>query len=436
MKDQKKFRCRFPLIRSGPFITLWTGQSLAMITSEIVQFSLIWWLTDSYRSATVVSWATLSALLPRAVLNPVIGVLVDRWNRRSILVISHIAIILAMAFLGYIFQTDNDPVVTIFIIIFICAISKSFQSPAMLSSTSLMVPAEHIPRVAGLNQLIQGIMRIVSPSLGAILLLKFPMSGIVMVDIAGASLGLISLLFVMIPKPEKTSGQKSCFSGRNLVFQDIMEGIRYIRNWPGAVEMLGISTTVNFLSCPAFMLVSLLITGHFGGDEKMFGTISAAIGMGMICGGILLSLWSGFRRPMITSLMGVIGMACALLITGIIPSYADEVATISMFTGGFMIPVSMAPIQALVQKSVEPELQGRVLSLMDWISSIISPVSLAIAGPVYDELGSQIWYIGSGVLALLIGSAAFFSQKIRDFGDPRYLASESKTPDRCKRTTA
>lgn len=101
-----------------------------------------------------------------------------------------------------------------------------------------------------------------------------------------------------------------------------------------------------------------------------------------------------------------------------------------------MIPVSMAPIQALVQKSVEPELQGRVLSLMDWISSIISPVSLAIAGPVYDELGSQIWYIGSGVLALLIGSAAFFSQKIRDFGDPRYLASESKTPDRCKRTTA
>ena len=305
MKDQKKFRCRFPLIRSGPFITLWTGQSLAMITSEIVQFSLIWWLTDSYRSATVVSWATLSALLPRAVLNPVIGVLVDRWNRRSILVISHIAIILAMAFLGYIFQTDNDPVVTIFIIIFICAISKSFQSPAMLSSTSLMVPAEHIPRVAGLNQLIQGIMRIVSPSLGAILLLKFPMSGIVMVDIAGASLGLISLLFVMIPKPEKTSGQKSCFSGRNLVFQDIMEGIRYIRNWPGAVEMLGISTTVNFLSCPAFMLVSLLITGHFGGDEKMFGTISAAIGMGMICGGILLSLWSGFRRPMITFCLGL-----------------------------------------------------------------------------------------------------------------------------------
>ncbi len=414
MTDQEinKNRSSWPL----PFLTLWTVQTLAMITSEIVQFSLVWWLTDTYGSGTIVGWATMITLLPRAILNPVIGALVDRWNRQKILLASHMIIILMMLYLGNIFRAPTIPVGIVFLVIFICALSKGFQSPVILSSTALMVPEKYISRIAGLNQLQQGAMRVIAPSIGAVLLLLLPMSDIVVVDIVGSSLGLLSLVFVNIPNPVPAPNPSHQTSSWKHVQKDIHKGIRYIVKWPGAVEMLSLSTMVNFLSCPAFMLVSLLVSRDFGGSESAFGAISSAIGAGMICGGIVLSFWSGFRKPMLTSLMGVMGMAIALLVTGMTPATSFWLAVVSMFTAGFMIPVSMAPIQALVQKSVEPGMQGRILSLLDCVSTTISPISLAIAGLFFDLIGPRDWYTGSGVLILFVGITAILSPKLKSFG--------------------
>ena len=90
-----------------------------------------------------------------------------------------------------------------------------------------------------------------------------------------------------------------------------------------------------------------------------------------------------------------------------------------MAIGGFMMPVCMAPIQALVQKSVDPTMQGRVLSLLDSVSTAIAPLSVAIAGPGFDSLGPQVWYIGAGVLALLIGLRGFTSPRVLNLGAPQ-----------------
>ncbi|MBN1873201.1 MAG: MFS transporter [Anaerolineae bacterium] len=402
----------------APFFTIWVGQALAMITSELLQFTLIWWLTQSYRSATVVGIATMIALLPRALLSPFLGALVDRWNRRMILFASHGIIILSLICMSYLFQANAISLSMIYLIIFVRACGKSFQMPAMVSSTTLMVPQQHLSRVAGLNQMVQGIMLIVAPSLGALLVHILPLYAIIAVDITGALIAIIVLMCITIPNPSPIADAISPPAGWRSLWKDVYAGIRYIWNWRGAPEMLFISMMINFLSSPAFMLTSILVTKRFGGAEQEFGVIGAAIGIGMVCGGMALSVWGGFRRPMQTSLVGILGMASAILITGLAPKSAFWLAAGGMFVGGFMAPVCMAPIQALVQKAVEPTMQGRVLTLLDSISTAIAPLSLAIAGPIFDHLGPQTWYISGGVLAMLIGIVGSATPRVLNLGTP------------------
>ncbi len=407
---------QYPSYWPGHFFTIWSGQALAMFTSETVQFALIWWLTNNYQSASLVSIATAMALLPRVLFGPFMGALVDRWNRRIILIISHLVIILSMACLGLLFLLGMASTGAIFLIIFICACAKSFQTPALLASTSLMVPNEHITRIAGLNQMLQGILRVISPILGAAMVQTLPMHAIIGMDIGGALLAITVLLFLSIPEPIHSADENPQGNGWASLWNDVYIGLRYVWHWCGAVEMLSISMFINFLATPAFMLTSILVTQRFGGSVQEFGIVGAAIGTGMICGGMAVSIWPGCRPPMQTSLTGILGLAVALLATGFAPPSTFWMAVGGMFLGGFMMPVCMAPIQSLVQKTVEPAMQGRVLTLLDSVSTIISPVSLIVAGQVFDYLQPHIWYIASGILSFLIGMVGFTVPKVVNLG--------------------
>ncbi|MFN2286521.1 MAG: MFS transporter [Anaerolineae bacterium] len=403
----------------GPFFVLWGSQALAALTSEVLQFALIWWLTAAFDSATVVGIATMTALLPRALLGPFMGALVDRWNRRAVLLASHSIIIVSLLCLGYLFWAKATSLGIVYLIILVRACGKSFQMPAVLASTALMVPQNHLPRIAGLNQMLQGLILVVSPALGAMLVHALALPAIVAVDVSGALLAVAVLLFVALPNPRRDTHTGASRAGWRSLWEDVRAGLRYVWDWRGAPEMLGISTTMNFLSTPAFMLTSMLVIRRFGGAEREFGMIGAAVGIGMVCGGMVLSVWGGFRRPMQTSLVGIVGMASAILVAGLAPTSAFWLAVGSMAVGGFMTPVCMAPIQALVQKSVDPTMQGRVLSLLDSISTAIAPLSVAVAGPVFDSLGPQVWYVGAGVLALFIGLRGFASPRVLNLGAPQ-----------------
>ncbi len=418
--DSKSAKTYWP----RPFFTLWGSQALAMLTSEVLQFALIWWLTAAFNSATVVGMATMTALLPRALLGPFMGALVDRWSRRAVLLTSHGVIILSLLCLGYLFWTGTPPLAVVYLIILVRACGKSFQMPAMLATTALMAPEKHLARIAGLNQMLQGLVLVVSPVLGAVLVSALPLPAIVAVDIAGALLAVAVLAFVALPNPPRGE----TLTGWGALWADVRAGVRYVWDWQGAPEMLGISTAMNFLSAPAFMLTSILVIRHFGGVEREFGIIGAAVGLGMIGGGMGLSVWSGFRRPMQTSLVGILGMGCAILTAGLAPASAFWLAVGSMAVGGLMMPVCMAPIQALVQKSVTPTMQGRVLSLFDSISTAIAPVSVAIAGPVFNALGPQVWYIGAGALALLIGVKGFATPRVLNLGTPAPARGDTLPP--------
>lgn len=140
------------------FFAIWTGQAFSIVGSRLAQFALVWWLTKATGSATVLATATLVAILPGVLLGPFSGALVDRWNRRLIMIVADASVAAISVWIAYLFWTESVAVWHIYVAMLARALGGAFHWPSMQASTSLMVPKEHLPRVAGLNQMIQGLL--------------------------------------------------------------------------------------------------------------------------------------------------------------------------------------------------------------------------------------------------------------------------------------
>jgi len=180
-----------------PFFTIWIGQQLSQIGSNIAQFTLVWWVTDATGSATVLASATFIALLPGVVLGPMAGVLVDRWNRRIVMIVADGFVALVACWVVYLFWTDTMQVWHIYVVMMARSIGGAFHWPAMTASTSLMVPENQLPRIAGLNEAMQGGVRIVAPPVAAYLLLFLPLHTIMGIDVGTAALAIFPLFFII-----------------------------------------------------------------------------------------------------------------------------------------------------------------------------------------------------------------------------------------------
>jgi DHA3 family macrolide efflux protein-like MFS transporter len=294
-----------------PFFTIWSGQAFSLLGSQLVQFALIWYLTVKTGSATVLATVTMMALLPGVFLSPFIGPLIDRWNRRVIMIVADASIAIATLILALLFAFDVIQVWHIYVIMFVRAIGGNFHRPAMTSSTSLMVPKEHLTRIQGVNQTLNGGLNIVSAPLGAVLLELLPMKGIVAIDVVTALLAITPLFFIAIPQPDRQVEEGSTPTS---FFQDLVEGFRYVLSWRGLLIILIMATMINFLLSPATSLLPLLVKEHFQGDALQFGWMNSVFGIGVIVGGIALGVWGGFKRRIITAMMGLIGIGMSTIL--------------------------------------------------------------------------------------------------------------------------
>jgi len=390
-----------------PFFAIWIGQTFSLMGSSLVQFALVWWLTSTTGSATVLAAATLVAILPEVLLGPFTGALVDRGNRRMIMIVADGFVALATLGLAVIYALGAMQVWHVYVIMFLRAVGGSFHWAAMQASTSLMVPEEHLSRVAGLNQTLRGAVNIIAPPLGALLLSVIPMHGILSIDVTTALLAITPLLFVDIPQPQRKGSARSD-SGLAALWGDVREGWRYVASWPGMLLLGAMAAVLNFLFNPAFSLTPILVTQHFDGRAFELAWMESAWSVGMVIGGITLGVWGGFRRKMVTSLVGLLGMGTATLLIGLSPSTAFGLALGSMFGVGFMNVICNSPIFAMVQAKVAPEMQGRVFMLIASVCGGMSPLGMAIAGPVADALGVRFWFVLAGTVCVLMGVVAFF----------------------------
>jgi DHA3 family macrolide efflux protein-like MFS transporter len=208
-----------------PFFTIWAGQAFSLLGSQLVSFALIWYLTKTTGSAKVLAMASLMEWLPRVIIGPVAGAITDRWNRRSVMIISDGFIAFATGVLLYLAWSGDIAIWHIYLLMMVRSIGGSFHFPAMTASTALMVPETQLSRIQGLNQLLQGLMNIAAPPLGALLVEILSLHGVLAIDIGTALLAVSALLIVKIPQP-KIDPQAN--EKKLTVWGDMKAGFRYV----------------------------------------------------------------------------------------------------------------------------------------------------------------------------------------------------------------
>jgi DHA3 family macrolide efflux protein-like MFS transporter len=404
------------------FFTIWIGQAFSLLGSQVVGFALIWWLTKTSGSATVLATASLVGLVPQVVLGPIAGTLVDRWNRRMTMIVADAIIALATLVLAVLFWAGFTQIWHVYLLMFIRSVAGGFHWPASTASTSLMVPKEHLARIQGLNSVLSGSLNIVAAPLGALLLEYLAMHEMVMADVFTALLAIVPLFFVSIPQPERKLDSNGAAIQLSF-WEDFKLGWKYMIGWKGLMMIGGMALVINFLLSPAFSLMPILVTKHFSGGALQLAWTESAFGIGIIVGGLLLGVWGGFKRRIYTSLVGVFGIGLGCLVIGFAPAWAYPLALAAMLWLGVVNPIANGPLHAALQAAVDPDMQGRAFTLLGSVASAMSPLGLMIAGPLADLLGVQAWFIIGGCVTLFMAASAFFVREIVHFEDGRVAAS-------------
>lgn len=382
---------------------------MSLLGSQLAQFALIWWLTETTESPTILALAMMTGLLPQVVLGPVVGVFVDRWSRRAVMLAADATVALATLVLGLLFWQDAASVPAVFAVLFVRALGETFHWPAMAASTSLMVPDEHLTRIQGMNQTLDGGLRIVAAPTGALLLEGIGITGIIALDVATALFAIVPLLLIAVPQPEREAP-----AGRGLasIWQELGDGLRYVRARRALLLLIGTGLIVNLVLTPAMSLLPILVTGHFGGGALQLAWLQSSMGVGLVSGGLLLGIWGGFRRRIYTTLLALVGLGLAVTLVGLTPSGLLPLAIGGLFLIGGTLSLANGPVSAIMQATVAPAMQGRVFMLRGSLASLIAPLGLLMAGPLAELLGVRFWFITAGLVTLLVGVGSAFSRTL------------------------
>ena len=410
--------------RMTPFLVLWIGQALSLLGSAAVQFALIWWLTQETGSAAVLAMAALLGLLPTVALGPVIGVLVDRWDRKRVMLAADGMVALASLVLAFLYFSGGATIEIAFLILFLRGLGGAFHSPAMVASTSLMIPAEHLTRIQGLNQMLHGGVNIVAAPLGAFLLGLLPMTGVMLVDVGTALFAIVPLIIIRVPRPRRAA--ETALEAASSIWSEMIAGARYLMERRGLVSLVVMAALMNMCLVPAFSLLPLLVSGELGGDALQLGWITSAFGIGTIAGGIALGVWGGTRRRILTVLPALIGLGVSVAGLGLAPAYAPAVA--AMLVVGLVVPLANGPIQAILQATIAADYQGRVFTLIGSLAGVTMPLGLLLAAPIAEMVGVRAWYLAGGVACIAMGIAGFFLPSVMRIEEPPAGAREKAAP--------
>ncbi len=387
------------------FFSIWIGQALSLIGSALTQFVLLWWITKTTESASALAIAGVMGLLPQALLGPLGGTLADRLSRRTIMIVADSISAIAMIVMVYLFSSNQIALWHIYSLMFLRSSMQAFQSPAAAASTSLLVPNDWLPRVAGMNQAMAGIMTIAAAPLGALALAFLPFQGALMIDVVTAVLGIVPLFIYAIPQTKRLETKTS-------VWTDFKEGLAYVKNRQGLLMLYGLLGLVVLTVMPTFALTPLLVKQHFGGGVNEVALMEGLAGIGMIAGGILISLNPLFKKRIVTLLISFIISCGTVALTALAPSNALWLATIWWTLSGITFSTGNAPMMAIIQTSVPNQIQGRVLSLMTTVMGLAGPIGLAIAGPLGDAIGVRGVFIVGGTLSAIVCALGFFSSRL------------------------
>jgi DHA3 family macrolide efflux protein-like MFS transporter len=361
------------------FTVIWGGQFFSMLGTNMTMFALTIWAWQMTGEATALALTGLAYLLPNILLYPVAGALVDRWNRKLVMMLSDIAAGIATLAVFFLFVSGNLQVWHLYLTGAFAGLFQSFQFPAYSAAVSTMVDKEEYTRASGMLSLAQNTSGIFSPVAAGILLPLIGTRGILVFDLASVGIAIASLFIVNIPQPAP-----KIFEEKRSFVDDVFFGFKYIRARPGLLGLQLVFFTINFIGSLGFPLLAPMILSRTGNNSVILGTVQSAFGVGGVVGGLALSAWGGPKKRV----HGVLaGMAVSCLFGYVTIGLGKDMYTWAI--GAFLMmlfnPLINGSNQAIWQSKVPPEMQGRVFGTRAMIARISQPVAMAITGPLADK---------------------------------------------------
>lgn len=380
------------------FLTIASGQTVSLIGSAAVQFSLIWWLASETGSPIMMSIAGVFAFLPQFILGPFVGVWVDRLSRKTVIIAADLFIGLAALVFALFFLFDSPPYWSVCVVLGIRAVGNVFHSPAIQAAVPMLVPQHELVRANGWSQFMQSGAFLLGPVLGAAMYAALPLWIILLSDLVGALIASATVALVKIPDPERHIHQKPHF------FNEMKEGAAAI--WQD--RNLFIVTAATLLGmvfyAPLSTYYPLMTSDYFRADAWHASMVNFGYAGGMMLCALILGKRGKIKNKFWIIHLGLLGMGTSSLLCGLLPA---EMVWFWVFTAlctllGASSNLYNIPYIAYMQETIAPERMGRTFSLIGSLSSATMPLGLLIAAPIAENRGVSLWFFVSGIVLLLL----------------------------------
>ena len=422
---------------------VWIGQIVSQLGSSMTGFGVSIWLYQQTGQATTLTWAMASFFAPVVFLSPIAGTIVDRSNRKLVMITTDLAAGVTTILMLLLLATGNLQVWHIFVLNFINGAFNSLQFPAFSAAITMMVKKEDYARTSGLMQLGGSASSIFAPAAAAALLAVIGLQGLLIIDIVTFVFAVGAILMITIPEPVRGSAETDPSQGS--FWHETAYGFTYIWQRPSLLGLQLVFMGINLTATFGFAIVAPMILASTNNNEILLGTTQSFGAIGGVVGGLLLGVWGGTQKKV----HGVLG---GMLFGSIFGSVMMGLATgitlwaAASFLNGFSLPFINGSNQAIWQAKVAPEIQGRVFSVRRLIAQVMAPIMTMIAGPLADNIfepammpdgawaNSFGWLVGtgpgagmslmlviSGILGIGVALLGYSSRVVRD--------AESLLPD-------
>ena len=378
------------------------SQCITLFGSTLVQMAIVWYVTIQTSSGVWVAAFTVCSYLPQFLISFVAGVWADRHSRKKLIIgaDSLIALVTFLMVLAIPHITDKTVVLGgLLVMSVIRSFGAGIQTPAVNAVIPQLVPEDQIMRFNGINATMQSVVQFAAPAAAGVLLTINTLSSTLIIDTATAIVGIGLLSAVIIPKQAIQNKGTS-------VFLDMKIGIKYTLSDKLIGKVLTVYGLFIFLCVPAGFLSQLFVSRVYGETYWYLTAVELAGFIGMVAGGILMSIWGGFKSRVTTMSVGLIAFGSLAIGMGLSKQFALYLALMIIY--GVAITMVQTATTTLIQEKAEISMQGRVFGLLGAMYSGFLPVGMAIFGPMADEISLQWIMIGSGIaliaLSIFVGT--------------------------------
>jgi DHA3 family macrolide efflux protein-like MFS transporter len=417
------------------FGIVWLGQIVSVLATNMSGFALTIWAFEKTSSATVLGLVQLSFILPFLLISPFAGAMVDRYNRKLMMMVSDLGAVLATAGLLILNAAGHLEIWHMYVASVIFGLSNTFQWPAYMAAISTMVPKEQFGRANGMMSLIDSGPAVFSPMLAGALLPVIGLTGILVIDVVTFFLAIGALLIVHVPQPELTEeGQ----AGKGSLMKEAAYGFKYIFARRSLLSLLLVILCLNLVGGLSQSLFAPMILLRTENNSASLGAIESAFAVGGVVGGLIVSAWGGFKKRIRGMLIGWSLYAFfGLVLFGLGRNIYMWIPL--AFLASINFPLTQSASNAIWQAKVAPDVQGRVFSarrLIAWLTDPIMPVASGLMADYVMEpamntntslahtfgwlvgespgSGMSLMFIISGLLYLSVTAAAWFIPVVRN----------------------